>query len=202
VKLYWFSQSVGPERGLEDVVRAMGRSGRPDLQLHVRGSCDESYRRTLLRLTLDAGLARAAVVFHEPAAADEMIRLAAVCDVGLALEQPSTVNRDICLTNKIFTYLLAGNAIVATATKGQRPLMEQITGAGFCFEPVEPGDVEALAQRLRTWCERRDSLVDARLQAWDWGTRRFNWECERQKFIAVVEKVLRDVPRDQTHARV
>src|SRR5262249_61364981 len=37
VTLYWFSQVIGPGRGLEDIVRALGRTPAGSAQLHLRG---------------------------------------------------------------------------------------------------------------------------------------------------------------------
>lgn len=47
-----------------------------------------------------------------------MIRTAANLDFGSAFEQTVSPNRELCLTNKIFSYLLAGNAIEAVALRG------------------------------------------------------------------------------------
>jgi glycosyltransferase involved in cell wall biosynthesis len=116
-----------------------------------------------------------------------MIRAAAEFDVGLALEQPVSLNRDLCLTNKIFSYLLAGNAIAASSTTGQRPIIEAIGRAGFLYEP---GDVDALANGLRSWSHDRQQLQQARWEAWSWGTRQFNWDVEKKKLLNVVSDVL------------
>jgi glycosyltransferase involved in cell wall biosynthesis len=116
-----------------------------------------------------------------------MIRAASEFDVGLALEQPVSLNRDICLTNKIFAYLLAGNAIAATATTGQKPIIDTIGKAGFLYQP---GDVDGLAEGLRYWSQDREQLQIARQQAWWHGTRTFNWDIEKKKFLEVVGGIL------------
>jgi glycosyltransferase involved in cell wall biosynthesis len=90
------------------------------------------------------------------------------------------------LTNKIFSCLLAGNAIAATATRAQRPIVERIGKAGFLYAP---GDIDALANGLRRWSRDREWLQQARLEAWSWGTDSFNWDLEKKKFLAVVRGV-------------
>ena len=127
------------------------------------------------------------IIAHSPESPDEMVRLAGLFDIGLALEPGRDENNQIAISNKLFTYLLAGNVVIATATKGQRPVIEALGAAGFCYEP---GDVDTLAHRLKLWLEDRTSLQEARRQAWDWGTRQYNWDLEKKKFLQVIETVL------------
>ena len=138
-------------------------------------------------MATSSGINAQRIVLHAPAPPDQMIRLAAEFDVGLALEHPVSLNREVCLTNKIFSYLLAGNAIIATATLGQRPIMEIIGKAGFLYEP---GDIDALAHCLRFWDQDRNALHQARRQSWSWGTQRFNWDLEKNKLVQLVNAVL------------
>jgi glycosyltransferase involved in cell wall biosynthesis len=183
--LYWFSQTIGPERGLEDVVRALSHLSGENIELHLRGNWHSpEYRDKLHRL---AGPTADRLISHEPAPPDEMVTRAAKYDVGLALEQDVEKNRDICLTNKIFTYLLAGNAVVATATSAQRRLMEKIDDTGFLYEP---GDDSALARHLTTWIQDREALGRCRNHAWKHGGETYNWNTEKDKFLAIVDDVL------------
>lgn len=185
--LYWFSQTIGPDRGLEDIVQALGILRNQNIQLHLRGNWQPGYQSKLSTLAGSAGLDPKQIICHAPGRPEEMVRLSAQYDVGLALEQRVSKNRDICLTNKIFTYLLAGNAVVGTATTGQKPVMKSIGSAGFCYEP---GNTRMLAEGLRLWVEDRRTLEQARRQAWEWGTLRYNWDLEKKRFLQVVEKVL------------
>jgi glycosyltransferase involved in cell wall biosynthesis len=185
--LYWFSQTIGLDRGLPEAVRALGLLRGRRIELHIRGELRQSIRQKLFALAGLAGVASNQIVLHPPGSPEEMVRLSAEYDVGLALEQPVNESRKICLTNKIFTYLLAGNAVAATATDGQRQVMTRIGNAGFCYRP---GDVQALAQGLLGWYEDRKALDRARRQAWDWGGREFNWDLEKRKLLKVVETAL------------
>lgn len=188
LKLYWTSQTVGAHRGLEDVIRAMGRASSAHITLDISGVWMEGYQAQLMDLALDVGVPQDRIhsLPVEPSS-DNMVRRAATYDVGLAVEQPSSINRDICLTNKIFTYILAGDSLVLTATRAQRELADTLGHAAFCYTP---GEVEALATQLRRWHNDRGSLEAARRSAWDWGTRRFNWDLEKVKFLSVIDAVL------------
>jgi glycosyltransferase involved in cell wall biosynthesis len=187
MRLYWFSQTIGAGRGLEDVIRGMGRLPDCDVELHLRGLARPDHWKHLQELAAANGVRADAIVLHAPAPPEEMIRVAAEFDVGLALEQPVNLNRDICLTNKIFSCLLAGNAIAATATTAQKPIIERIGKAGFLYAP---GDIDALANGLRRWSQDREQLQQARREAWSWGTDSFNWDVEKKKFLNLVGGVL------------
>jgi glycosyltransferase involved in cell wall biosynthesis len=187
LRLYWFSQCIGEKRGLEDVVRSLGLLGGFPIELHLRGDWQAGYREKLFSLASSVGLDRSRIVVHPPASPAEMVRLASKCDVGLALEQPVDENRSLCLPNKLFVYILAGNAIAATGSRGQRPIAASLEDAAFSYEP---GDVEGLAAGIRRWTLDRQSLNTARERAWQWGAQRYNWDIEKKSFLAIVDATL------------
>ena len=151
LRLYWFSQTVGLGRGLEDVIQAMGQLKGCEIELHVRGRWAPGHDRLLFDLSASSGVHSKQVVVHAPGVPDQMARMAAECDVGLALEQPVSQNRQICLTNKIFTYLLAGNAVIATATKGQQPHSSPCTGCSSSRPSTGRGDGRCSSEPTMSW---------------------------------------------------
>ncbi|MEO7190502.1 MAG: hypothetical protein ABI051_05555 [Vicinamibacterales bacterium] len=189
--LYWFSQTIGPDRGLEDAVRAMGSVGNACIELHLRGTWAAGYQAVLGEVARRAGVGLERIHAHAPAAPHDMVSLASQFDVGLAVEPGCTVNNDLAISNKIFTYLLAGTAVIATRTAGQEWIMRQTPDAGWTYHP---GDHAHLADILRGLVASRAQLTAARRAAWDHATRTFNWELERTKFLAVVERVLQVRP--------
>jgi glycosyltransferase involved in cell wall biosynthesis len=185
--LYWFSQTIGAGRGLEDVVRAMGLLPGCDIELHLRGNWQAGYQNEFLKLASSVGVNEKRIRDYAPAPADEMVSLATGYDVGLALEPGANKNNEIALSNKILTYLLAGNALIATATRAQEALVETVDKAGFCYEP---GDIKTLAAQLMRWHDDRNLLEEARRQSWEYGATRYNWDVEKHKFLQVVKNVL------------
>jgi glycosyltransferase involved in cell wall biosynthesis len=188
LRLYWFSQTIGPGRGLEDGVRAMGLA-RISGELHLRGRDGAGYVDALRRLAVDVapGLR---IVEHAPAPPDDMVALCAGYDAGLSLEQGHVLSRALCLTNKAFTYILAGLAVVLTDTPGQRALAAALgDGAAVCA----PGDARALAAVLKRWAEDKASLAHAKAAAWQAARRRWHWEHpeDRGALLAAVAKALR-----------
>jgi glycosyltransferase involved in cell wall biosynthesis len=181
--LYWCSQTIGPHRGLEDAVRAMGVVGSA-VELHLQGKCWPGYQEQLRALAAAAGVARHLIVFHPPAAPEQLACAAAAYDVGLAIEPPVSVNNELLLSNKVFTYLLAGLAIVATRTIGQDWLRQHTPEAVKLYDS---GNVDALAGLLRHWINKRSELAAARAAAWRYGSERYNWDYEQCVLLDLVD---------------
>ena len=171
LRLYWFSQTIGPGRGLEDAVSAMGIGKIPG-ELHLRGRAIRDYLEKLTRLAHDAA-PRLKIIHHEPAPPDAMVELCAGYDVGLTLEQGTVLNRTLCLNNKALTYILAGLAVAISDTPGQRPLAKTLGAAAVLYQP---GDVRALATALGRWAGDKGLLAQAKARAWEAAHRRWHWE--------------------------
>jgi glycosyltransferase involved in cell wall biosynthesis len=173
LSLYWFSQTIGPGRGLEDAIRSMGQAQLAGV-LHLRGRPAPGYMDALTGLR-DAAAPELELSWHNPAPPDAMVDLARGHDVGLSLEEARVLNRDICLTNKVFTYLLAGLAVAMTGTTAQLRLAADLGDACLVYPP---GDVTAFAEGLRRWDTDRELLRTAREAAWAAAARRWHWEHE------------------------
>jgi len=192
IRLYWFSQVIGRHRGLEDAVHAIAKLPRGSVELHLRGYYGGDGSEYLQKLIVESHIHPQAVHFHAYERTDRMVRLAAHYDVGLALEVPISENRLICMkdlcTNKVFTYLLAGLALAATAVDAGGDIYE---GAGFSYRQ---GDSEALAAGLKRWLDDRPALNRAKAKAWQLGETRYNWDVEKKKLLLLVDEVLKDRP--------
>jgi glycosyltransferase involved in cell wall biosynthesis len=187
IRLYWFSQTIGPDRGLEDAVAAIGLLRDPRVELHLRGRWHEGYEARLRQLAADAGVRAEQLVAHSPAAADAMVALASLADIGLALEPPVSRNNDILWSNKVFTYLLAGTPVVLSRTRGQSGLAAHFGDAAMAYAPGNPAELAAVLER---WTRNPSLLADARRLAWRLGEERYNWEVEAPKFLSIVSEVL------------
>ena len=185
--LYWFSQTVGPGRGLEEVVAAVGIAG-IDAVLHLRGARGAEFVDTL-RSAARQHAAKLEILLHPAAPADEMVDLCRQHPIGLSVEQPFVINHDVCVSNKVMTYLAAGMAVIATATQGHEYVARHAPGALACYPA---GDAVALAKVLREWHDDRDLLARARQASWHAADTRFYWEhpLERGALIAAYEKAL------------
>lgn len=193
LRLYWFSQTIGPGRGLEDVVRAMGMVTEP-IELHLRGTWAAGYEETLRDLARRCGLPADRIAAEPPAPPAEMVAIATAYDVGLALEPGNTVNSDILVSNKVFTYLAAGIPMVASRTTGQAWLLDQVPDAGWTYHP---GSSSELAGVLRRLVAEPATVHKARGTARRASEARFCWEIEQRRFLDTVTAVL-DAPEPGT----
>jgi glycosyltransferase involved in cell wall biosynthesis len=184
VSLYWYSQVIGFDRGLEDVIRALGRIARP-FQLHIRGFHSSDVAERLVTLAASAGIADR-VFLHPRVPPDELLSRTAEHDIGLALEQPVSRSRELSATNKLFFYLLAGLAVVATDLPGQRAILGQ-SDAGDLYRP---GDDAALAQILTRLLDDRALLAARKEAALAAARGRWNWETEQRVLVGAVDRAL------------
>jgi glycosyltransferase involved in cell wall biosynthesis len=186
-RAYWFSQTIGPGRGLEDAVVALGRVPAAT-ELVLRGRPQNGYLETLRALANEQP-GRLKISHEPPASPDEMVDLARRYDVGLALEQAAPRNRQLCLTNKAFTYILAGVPVVMTDTPGQRALAADL---GCAAAVAAPGDVDGLAAALTAWATDSIRLDCAKRAAWEAARRRWHWEhpLERGRLRELVRQAL------------
>jgi glycosyltransferase involved in cell wall biosynthesis len=182
LRLHWFGQTLGPQRGLEDAARAIALlDGAADL--YLRGDVTDEYRRSLLAL---AGSAQSLITFLPRIDHDLLVASLAEFDVGLALELPDDPNERV--TNKLFGYLAAGLAIAATDTPGQREVLDEARGASIFYSSGDPGQ---LAASLKSWIADRSQLRDAQDAAWRAARERFCWEIEGRKLLNVIESETR-----------
>ncbi len=185
LRVYWFSQTIGPGRGLEDAIAALGHAG-VAAQLALRGRPQPGYFEALTMLAA-AQAPRLRLVHLDPAPPDTMVECARGYDVGLALEQMTPLNRRICLTNKAFTYILAGTAVAMTDTPGQHALGADL---GRAAALVPPGDIGALADAFARWARDPAELACAKRTAWNAATRRWHWEDEGE--CGVLSRLVRE----------
>ncbi len=112
-----------------------------------------------------------------------MERLASEYDVGLVSEIGETQNHQIALSNKLFTYLLAGVPVVASSIPAHVAL-DGIRGAVRLYETLDP---HAMARAFDFFLLNRCQLAELRRCAWRLGQDRFNWDVEKQIFLSVIK---------------
>ncbi len=188
LRIYWFSQTIGPHRGLEEAVLAAGLAGVP-AELHLRGRPIAGYTEELLRLAAEAAPALRVEILP-PIGPDAMIDACRPYDIGLAVEQPDVRSRELCLTNKALTYPLAGLATIVTTTAGQRAFAADLGHGALAYAA---GDVSALAAGLKMWFAEPARLACARRAAWAAAARRWHWEhpLERDALVGAIEAAAR-----------
>eukprot|EP01037_Dinobryon_pediforme_P013983 gene13983-14100_t len=150
----YLNPTVGPQRGIEMIIEAMAKTD-VSVQLSLLGNCSENDRVLLVKLATANGLLSNQLLFHEPIPADALFEFAAQFDVGMASETNVNLNRDLCLTNKIFTYLQCGLAILASDTRAQAKFMRHYPDTGLLYDK---NDANALAAKIRHFGVHPDQL--------------------------------------------
>ncbi|HMP85650.1 MAG TPA: hypothetical protein PKE63_00135 [Lacibacter sp.] len=187
LRLFWFSQFIGTGRGLETILAAMGKTGNASIQLTLLGNCTASVRENFLNLARQHGLKEGQLVFHEPVQEQALVAIAAQHHIGFAAEVPVTVNRNLCLTNKIFIYLLAGNAILFSRTAAQESFLKEYPGIGSLYDSSDPA---ILAQLLKNYLDHSQWLQQQREASLSLARKQFNWEQESQHLLRITNAVL------------
>jgi glycosyltransferase involved in cell wall biosynthesis len=184
-KLLWYSQTIGPGRGLEDFIAAWALI-RTRTQLTLLGQERPGYLATLL-----APLApekRARVNAHATVPPSQLPAVIAQHDVGLALETSAIPSRDLTITNKIFQYMNAGLAVIATPTAGQREVFATSPDIGLLLALGAPPESQARA--LDTLLGAPIRLAAAQCQARVAAKTRYNWELIAPTLVAHVNRAL------------
>jgi glycosyltransferase involved in cell wall biosynthesis len=192
LRLHWMSQTVGPHRGIEDAIRALGLLDGP-AELYLRGAVGGDYKDALLSLARECGVADRIFFLDRVAPADVVTAMGSF-DIGLALELSGTVNSCTTVSNKLFAYMSAGLAVAATDTIGHREVLSEVESAGFLFAQ---GDTSALARCLQSWLVDSAKLRVAQQAAWDASRNRYCWDVEKRKYLEIVQLH----PRDSAYAQ-
>ncbi|MHB2169125.1 glycosyltransferase [Alsobacter sp. R-9] len=176
--VYWVSQTVGPSRGLEAALRAVALS-RVRPHLYLRGSPAEGFAAALLELAKSSGVGHH-LHFLPPAPPHALEGLAADYDIGLCSEPGHTRNNLKALSNKLFSFLVAGLPPLMSDTPAQSAFARD-AGLVDCLYRME--DPASLATKFDEMLGISGALESARRRAWSLGQTRYNWEVESRALV-------------------
>jgi glycosyltransferase involved in cell wall biosynthesis len=187
LSIYWYSQTIGLDRGLQDMIAACAGL-RGAFELHLRGDVTRERRAPIERQARAAGIWER-LHFHPQVPPTQLLSRTIEHDVGVALEQPVSENRMHTVTNKLFFYMLAGLAIVATRTPGQSSVLATCPEAAVSYEP---GDVMDLRGRLQYLLDTPDAVERMKRESLAAAQERWNWERESLELVRLVRERLGD----------
>jgi glycosyltransferase involved in cell wall biosynthesis len=182
--LYWFSQTIGPGRGLETLFAALKFITLP-AEVHLRGNCDDATRRWVESLI--PAIWKNHVFLHTTVESFELLSRIAEHDIGLALERPNIPSRNLTVTNKLFQYLQGGLAIVATDTAGQKEIFDLCSHLGQLTLSDNP---PALAGSIEYLLQNRDRLAEAKNASLHAARKLLSWEIYSENLLRESEKAL------------
>jgi len=185
LKIFWFSQTIGYSRGLEDIIETLGLLKEYSFELHLLGDLPEgAFKNYLLRQQTVNNLK---IFIYPPISSVSITAFAATFDIGLALEPAFSMNNDLALSNKLFTYLQAGLALIASDTTAQLAFINQYPAIGRWYAK---GDRNSLAEMLVYYYKNREALLQARRAALQLAHTTLNWETESVKFLNLVKQTI------------
>ncbi|MGG9972117.1 hypothetical protein ACQ33O_10020 [Ferruginibacter sp. SUN002] len=177
--LIWFSQTIGPGRGLEELIESLNFLSNV-IELHLLGSVDEMYKNKLM----SAFPSKHKLVFHEPVSHKDLLGILSKFTIGLALESRYPESRNTTITNKILQYVQAGIKVLATDTLGQREV------ASFFPELVEivpqntPERWAKAIEQLLSSDSVDEVAIDEKFK------NIFSLEAQQKKILSLVSKTL------------
>jgi hypothetical protein len=117
-----------------------------------------------------------------------MARLASHADIGLSIEERVPLNRDLCLTNKIFIYLMAGIPQLLSNTSAQTGIAPELGDSGILGDM---SDVGGTVTKLDAFFCDRARMSSARGLARKLAFSRFSWETEKSVVLDSVRSIVR-----------
>ncbi len=187
MKLFWFSQFIGKNRGLETVIEAIALTGKNDISLSLLGNCTEELKLYFRDFAASKELTNDQLVFLPPVKEEDLTKVACMYHIGLACEVPHILNRELCLTNKLFIYLLSGNAILFSDTIAQTAFCKEHNEAGVLYGQ---GNVKACAELLLMYYNNESLLTKHRSRSYEYALSTDNWDQEKMNLLIYVSSLL------------
>jgi len=117
----------------------------------------------------------------------ESVRLLQGFDIGLSVFLPDTPSKDQTLSNRFFTYMNAGLAIVASNTTGHREFPE-INQFAILVDPASP---KAIAEGILSLLDNRHRIQKMRTSAKN-EFEKYSWEIQEKKLIEAYSSMFRE----------
>ena len=172
LRVVWFSQVIGSDRGLTEFVSGLTREQRKTTYLTLIGNCTTEMKVFIEDQRLAHGLQ---VRIVPPMPEEELMIFIRKHDIGLALEKSDTLNRDLCRTNKLYTYPLCGLWTIASNTSAQAEFLKEHSDAGCLIHLDDPDAIET----VMNWAtSNREELFQRRIKALALAKEKLNWEHE------------------------
>jgi len=186
--IYWFSQTLGPGRGIEDLLAALPLMQRA-CEVHLRGNPAKGFTDRMTAQLPEPWRDR--VFLHGLVDNTALLSRIAEHDIGFAGEQTYCRSRDLTVTNKILHYLLGGLAVVASDTAGHKEVARLAPGAACLYEPGNPRE---LARKLDELITAPATLAASREAALRAAQNVFCWERQEPTLLAAVAQALATAP--------
>jgi glycosyltransferase involved in cell wall biosynthesis len=190
LKLFWFSQYIGKKRGLETILHAISKLPPNSVTITLLGYANEDIKNYFFNITRNLGISKRQLIFIGSVPENEIFKIASLHHIGIASEIKQTKNRDLCLTNKIFVYLMSGCSLLMSDTGAQYNFWSNNKLVGSIYNQ---DNIDELAHILLNYIEQPDILKSQRLSALSAANSKYNWESEQSKILFLLDKILHNI---------
>lgn len=183
IRLYWFSQTIGPGRGLEHFICGLAETGF-SWELNLRGQISESYLAHLKQLVNPRDRLNILPLLANDSLLDDMSNY----DLGLALEPDSPPNKNLTISNKFFHYMAGGLPVIASDTAGHREIGEKHPDIVFLYKNGDSGDLKSVLTQINSiFMPDRLKLTN---QVKNTYTSYYAWQLESEKLLQLIRNVV------------
>ena len=176
VYLIWHGMGIylNNTRGVHILVQALAKC-KSNVVLVLQGTLPADQKIILDRYIETLGL-EGRIMIRPPAEPYSIVASLRNCDIGLIGELPQEDNQKLTSSNKLFDYINAGLAVIASDLPGINETVKEY-GVGLSFEP---GNVEQLAACIDALADDPIKLKEYKSRAAEISERELFWENDFQ----------------------
>jgi glycosyltransferase involved in cell wall biosynthesis len=171
-KIIWFSRTIGPNRGIENLLAAL-KNCKIKCELHLLGFLVDGYDKSLQKhfSTPDTH----SLHLHNFIPHNEILDFLSSFDMGLALDIKINDNRNLTVTNKIMQYIQAELPVLCSNTTGHLEVASYFPNK---IHPVNIEDEFKVAEKIDFLSENRKSYSNEDMLRF---REIFSWEAQEKK---------------------
>ena len=183
IRLYWFSQTIGPGRGIEFFIEGMSKS-KFSWTLTLRGNIDEQYKYLLT----NKASPKDELIFQPLLKNEEILNDLTKYDIGLSLEPNVPPNKNLTISNKFFHYMAGGLPVIASDTLGHKEIGLKHPEFIFLYEN---DDISSLTELLNTLGRTiANDLIKIRPIVAHIFDLHYSWRKESKKLVDIISNAL------------
>ena len=177
LNLVWFSQNINSGRGLELIIPIIDKY-EDLLTLNLFGNLKKDFFEAYLKN-------KKGLKLHGSLTQNELHKMLAQFDIGLAIEPGKDLNNQLAVSNKLIAYLQSGLYVIASNTQAQQSFLNSFPEHGICFDLKNNNFEQVLIQSYNRLAEIRNNKK-YRYNHFQ----KNNWENESQKLSDVWRKLI------------
>ena len=186
LRFAWFSQTIGSDRGLiEFLTAAAGIEHEIAIDITLIGACNARFLTQMQQSV--QGAPHVTLDVRPPMSESGIMKVLRESHVGLALERDQPLNRDVCLTNKVFSYLLNGCQVLYSNTRAQTQFQNKYPTTGRL---INLDDQASIQSGILWYMNHMPDLEEMRQNNWALSQRELHFENDAAPWFNFLESYL------------